>query len=551
MNAFTRLLRRLANAPQALRSKSGRGVRPVCTPSVEALEDRLVPTLFTTNILTTSSLYFPGYLAKPGTAAWFQYNFQDAGLRNLAQTDFTRDGAITRNDMIGLFNQVEAEGGVSAAAFSDLKFLVSNLSALKAPDYVQYLAAKVVNGDPGNSTYQFIQPQYSIQFTGWYWSVSVTDTVAVAPLGNLHSGSSLAQLQELVNKWFLGMDLPTTTINNGNGTTSTFDYGYDSVANPFGQGAATGDYSDIHQGDVGDCWLMSAAAEVAQKSPSTLYNMFIDNGDGTFTIRFHSGGQSVFVTVNRWLPENYQGNFVFANTGQSLSDAYARLWAPLLEKAYAQLNHSGLLGRDGSNSYQGLTVGNPGDAMPVITGWGATVQNSLDQTAFDNAVSGGYLVTLLSLGSASDGVENIDGFNIVANHEYAVVGYDSTDGTYTLFNPWGFGTSGQADEEITVTWSQITDIFLSYDQGTNPANVWLTRITAPSSVAFLLGGGAGHQTGAEHGATDQVFATTPATHLDDLRGLTDILAENLHRGHRPGVDTLSLATVDGFFTETL
>ena len=40
---------------------------------------------------------------------------------------------------------------------------------------------------------------------------------------------------------------------------------------------------------------------------------------------------------------------------------------PLLEKAYAQANHSGLM-RDGTNSYEGLTSGNPGEAMLLSSG---------------------------------------------------------------------------------------------------------------------------------------------------------------------------------------
>ena len=52
------------------------------------------------------------------------------------------------------------------------------------PSYVQVLAGDVVNGNPANAHYQG------------------------APLGNLAAGSSAAQLDDLIDKWFYGTDLP-------------------------------------------------------------------------------------------------------------------------------------------------------------------------------------------------------------------------------------------------------------------------------------------------------------------------------------------------------
>ena len=62
------------------------------------------------------------------------------------------------------------------------------------------------------------------------------------------------------------------------------------------------------------------------------------------------------------------GNFVFGDFGASASDKNNELWTALAEKAYAQLNESGGIGQDGTNSYQGIVSGSVGTAIKQITG---------------------------------------------------------------------------------------------------------------------------------------------------------------------------------------
>ena len=51
------------------------------------------------------------------------------------------------------------------------------------------------------------------------------------------------------------------------------------------------DYTDINQGAARRLLLRSASlAEVALRSPSTITNMFVVNGDGTYTVQFFNNG---------------------------------------------------------------------------------------------------------------------------------------------------------------------------------------------------------------------------------------------------------------------
>ena len=168
---------------------------------------------------------------------------------------------------------------------SDLTLIVHTASLFGSLDYVDNLASKIVLGNAANAHYQG------------------------ARLGNLAVGSSATQLEELVDKWFLGTDHPAAAT------------AYQTVSGPlFSNGVA---YTDIAQGGLGDCGLMTALAEIAYRSPTTITSMFIVNGDGTYTVRFYNNGQADYVTVDSQLPSGYA----------SLAN---ELWVGLAEKAWAQ-----------------------------------------------------------------------------------------------------------------------------------------------------------------------------------------------------------------------
>ena len=68
----------------------------------------------------------------------------------------------------------------------------------------------------------------------------------------------------------------------------------------------SGDLTNIKQGDAGDCYFLAALMTVASRAPATVLNMVHDNGNGTYTISFHSKydgvSNPVTVTVNGDLP---------------------------------------------------------------------------------------------------------------------------------------------------------------------------------------------------------------------------------------------------------
>src|SRR5271157_1703864 len=192
-------------------------------------------------------------------------SFGDPQIQSLVQT-LDADGSLDRADMMQiLFSVGNEDGVVDATDFNDLKTILADASIFHIPGYVQVLAGDVINGNPANASYQ--------------------GTL----LGNLTAGSSATTLHLLVDKWFLGTDHPATT------------YAYQSFAGSLFVNNPT--YTDMQQGNLGDCYLIASLGALAKSSVKAIQNMFIDNGDNTWTVRFYVGGTTTpdYVTVDRYL----------------------------------------------------------------------------------------------------------------------------------------------------------------------------------------------------------------------------------------------------------
>ncbi|BDA69002.1 hypothetical protein CAL7716_031680 [Calothrix sp. PCC 7716] len=349
--------------------------------------------------------------------SWLDTIFQDAQLRADIKS-FSIDGVIDRSEVIRILRASEDNGVVDSTEFRDLQNLVSNASRLGIPEYVQVLTNKVVNGDVANQRYQNNS------------------------LGNLTAGSSSTQISNLVNKWFFGRDYPTSA------------YTYQQVSGVLFQNGVN--YQDIKQGLINDCFFLVGLAATAIQSPTTIENMFIDNGDNTYTVKFFRNQVADYITVDKYLPTDLAGKFVYASKGSSYNNPTNELWVALAEKAYAQLNESGWIYQDSTNSYSGIGKGGYiSDAFSHITGQTVSMSNVLSLESLTNAISIGKSI---GFGSKSSGVAP----DIVPLHAYALVNYDASAQTFTLFNPWGLESSSKPSI-LQLNWNQILANFSYWD----------------------------------------------------------------------------------------
>ncbi|MEB3294239.1 MAG: C2 family cysteine protease, partial [Synechococcales bacterium] len=357
------------------------------------------------------------YHLSVSTGDWYSSNLSDAGIIGEARyADYY--GGISRNDMINILREAKDGGSISGTELTDLRTLLSGKGSIM-PESVRVLSNKLLNGDLANGR---------------------------SGIGNLFSGSSATQMENLIGKWFLGTDRPDAS--------GTYRYASGSLF----QGGIS--YTDIDQGSVGDCYFLAALGSTAYQSPSMIQNMFTDNGDGTFTVRFFNNGVADYVTVDRYLPTTAGGNRVYAGWGGgSYTETNNELWVALAEKAYAQVNESGWLGRSVSeNSYTSIGWGNGGNAMREITGqttqgrgiptdWWAG--DLIERVVLINSLNAGAKITMGTLDF------DLADSRVVADHEYSLVGYNSTTGRFKLFNPWGTDSGAANPGILELTWDEI------------------------------------------------------------------------------------------------
>jgi hypothetical protein len=356
---------------------------------------------------------------------WFATAIQDAGLRFNTRSRFL-DGKLDRNDMITIFRNAKDGGIVDSTELNDLRTLVGDQSYIKMDDYVRVLSDKVVNSNRANLTYQG------------------------GTLGNLSVGSSEAHLEKLVSKWFLGGDRPTASSVYRQTNGSLFQNG--------------ADYRDIKQGRASNCYLLGGLASTALRSPNIIQDMFIDNGDNTYTVRFYNKGVADYITVDNYLPINSSGQAAYASFGGHHTAASNELWVALAEKAYAQVNSSGWTERwnsDHSNSYQAINNGWFADAVRDITAKSSSVRNALNFDSLINASDSGKLVGITS--KASTQIAS----TVAYNHVYVLTGYNSSTQRFTLFNPWGvsggYENGNSKPGTLNMSWSELTASFSSWD----------------------------------------------------------------------------------------
>jgi hypothetical protein len=369
----------------------------------------------------------------------------DAGLAALTAA-LAADGSLSRLDMIQILQNAGDSGIVDATELQDLRTILTNAATYSMPSYVKALAGNVVNGNTANARYQGVA------------------------LGNLAAGSSNLILNTLINKWFYGSDHPTIDANVPSGQT----YTYRSATGTLYAGAPT--HNNEFQGMLGDCYFIATIGVIADKSAAAVQNMFLDNGDNTWTVRFYANGVADYVTVDRMLPTDSYGRLVYANYGSMYNNSANTLWIPLAEKAYAQWNETGKEGRDGTNRYSAIEGGDPARVMTQVLGHSVSSYYLSSQSILVNAMQSNKAVTICTYSSPnSNGTLS---YGLYGNHAYGVIGYNSSNGTFTLYNPWG---SNQPTSSLT--WAQLQTTCCVFEVGDATGSVALGAAVGSTLVA--------------------------------------------------------------------
>ena len=376
--------------------------------------------------------------------SYWENMLTDSSVENAALNAIKTNSYLSRNDVIGIIKSAGDYGSVTGTELSDLRSFYNNaINTTHVDDRVKVLSQKVLFSDTSNQWY-----------TG---SDSVRDS-----LGNISIGSTTTKLNLLLGKHFLGTDRPAIGRDDDNNLRGSYTSANGSL---FQSGVSA---NDVDQGSVGTCYFLAGLAGTANDKPAMISDMFKNNGDGTWSVRFETNGKTDYVTVDRMMATNASGRYIYADdggAGKQMVSGNNELWVALAEKAYAQVNESGRIGQDGNNYYgegnTGIGWGSRTRAIEHITGLATTSRSvsSLTQAQLINRVNSNQVVSVSGFNSNADG-GYIGATNIqsgVRSHVYSITNHDAATNRFTLYNPWGINGLGNS-QHLSLTYAQLRQL---------------------------------------------------------------------------------------------
>ena len=194
---------------------------------------------------------------------------------------------------------------------------------------------------------------------------------------------------------------------------------------------------DISQGFIGNCWILSALAAVAD-SPGRIEKLFLNTGneqsaEGVYAVNLYVLGLPMTIMVDDYLPLTKRSDDSFSTVFTEISDD-GSLWGPILEKAFAK--------RYGN--YEHIVGGLPTEAVRTLTGapYQTFTHDDIDIVRLWNLLSShdsSKDFTQAGTEGSDDTLQNSVG--LVKGHAYTVLGVHklSRDGTrlVKIRNPWG------------------------------------------------------------------------------------------------------------------
>ncbi len=214
--------------------------------------------------------------------------------------------------------------------------------------------------------------------------------------------------------------------------------------------------NDIHQGQIGDCFLLSPIGDLAAVDPALIKSMIHANADGSETVTLNldkSGGlalpgASAFKSVTTTVTNVFPNDGVNNGATQDVVNGNKEIWAQVLEKAVAQVD----------GGYGAIAKGgNPAMAMEELTGHAANAYraSSVSASALQAFAKAGDIITFDTFNKS--GLAD----NLVGSHAYMFKGVVNTAGgpAVQLANPWGF------NQPTLVPVSQFASVFAEIDVG--------------------------------------------------------------------------------------
>lgn len=193
---------------------------------------------------------------------------------------------------------------------------------------------------------------------------------------------------------------------------------------------------DIKQGEIGNCYFMSAIGAIANSNPELIENMIFKNSNNTYTIKFYNENiVESFITLDDKFWQDENNIPIYAQIGNQDGDK-KEIWPMLLEKAWAKINngYANIIG-DSKNfkiDYGLALTGMFSDYKSINEDIDL---NEIEKIFKDHFNDNKLPITLTSLNE--DCKREGEAPGLIKNHAYALKEYNSNKKTVSIFNPHG------------------------------------------------------------------------------------------------------------------
>ncbi|OUU68270.1 MAG: hypothetical protein CBC27_11925, partial [Opitutia bacterium TMED67] len=413
------------------------------------------------------------------------------------------DKKLDRTELLAILDKVKV-AGITQDELTDLRILVANYKELNLSNYLVTLLDNLANGDPANqfftgrdannmgrtarqdignlypgSSQDRVQKLMNKWFLGsdspaapklyvrldlplFFPTPNVAKNVKIVGGGNISTGASGSLTMDLTLNAKAGDifvdDASTAQVKvisdtaAGTGVTVPVENaGTVAVVETIQMTLKGARATDVNQGNLGDCYLLSSLSAVADSSIASIDgahpsvysgDMFVDNGDGTFGVRYYDNdGSERWVTVDRYVPGYRSEALEF---GKSTS---GESWTMLAEKAYVQLNESDNISQDGTNRYGignnfGIAGGNASQALSHVSGQKSSYKFISDDQNLDHGLTEAQLIEMVSkklpmVFSTGAPCAKASSYGVIRKHTYTYESYNASTQKYFLRNPHG------------------------------------------------------------------------------------------------------------------
>lgn len=237
-------------------------------------------------------------------------------------------------------------------------------------------------------------------------------------------------------------------------------------------------YSDVKQGQLGDCYFLASLAAIANKKPDKIKEM-IDISKIDPAIYFYDDllqTHKIHVDKKFWVTENDEFP-IYAQYGSSTANK-KEIWTMLIEKAWAKINdcnYANIIGSNGKNRRIDFSL-----ALTGIKAINESIHSNNNKYISDriNAHILQKPVVLYSVGRKSDKSHP----DLVENHAYALI--SSHNDRYEIYNPHG-NVLSIISSELSFNFDTVLYFDFNYEEDIHLNEIFTNYFVSDTNNKFL------------------------------------------------------------------